>query len=281
MKMMFLTILFILLNPLTQTSAAENRSRYYNTYEIKTTVEQYQYEAIVYEPKLQKIKAMLVISPTIGNYDSVEGANAQYFAKNGYLVIVPYPFITELQKPMPDLNQLDSDYYRPVVSTISFINLVIARFNLPENISVFALGGSQGGITTILLASHIPRIKAAWTAVAGGDLPHIYAHSDVVAIVKFRTNHMKTLGITDPFEYEKLLRSWLHNDPAISCKEIKIPFHQTIALKDISVPTATQELLARECPPHQILRLNLSHSAGTLTVVTMREKIKEFFEAHM
>lgn len=281
MKMMFLTILFILLTPNQQTSAAEIKSRYYDTYEVKTIVEQYDYEAIVYEPKLQKIKAILVISPTIGNYDSIEGANAQFFAKNGYAVIVPYPIPTELQKPMPDMNRLDSDYYRPIVSAISFINLIGSKLNLPESTPVFALGGSQGGITSVLLASHIPRIKAAWVAAAGGDLPHIYARSDVSAIVKFRTNHMRTLGMSDPGEYERFLRGWLHNDPAISCKEMKAAFHQTIALKDTSVPTVTQELLAKECPRHQILRLNLSHSAGTLTVVTMREKIKEFFEAHM
>lgn len=72
---------------------------------------------------------------------------------------------------------------------------------------------------------------------------------------------------------------YLHNDPALSCKDIKVPFHQTIALRDTGVPTVTQELLARECPPHSIIRYNYNHEAGTMTTVLMRKKIYEFFES--
>ncbi len=255
----------------------EPEKKDYDTYEIKTRVENYEYEAIVYKPKAN-IKAILVISPTIGGYDSVEGSNAQYFSNRGYLVIVTYPFLTELNQPHPDMNKLDSDYYRPVVSVISFINLVDFKFRLPPNLPVFALGASQGGITTVLLVSHIPRIKAAWMAVGGGDLPHIYARSTIVPIKEFRERHMKTLGMVNVDVYETYLRGYLKNDPAVSCKEIKVPFHQTIALKDTVVPTASQELLARECPPHEITRYNLGHEAGTLTTVLQRKKIMEFFE---
>ena len=278
MKMMILNILFILLTP-SQAFSAKEKSWSYNTYEVKTQVENNSYEAMVYEPKNKKIRAILIISPTISNVDSIEGANAQYFAKRGYLVIVPYPFVTELNSPNPDMDKLDSDYYRPVVSAISFINLVDAKFKLPLNLPVFALGASQGGIMTVLIAAYIPRVKAAWIAVAGGDLPHIYAYSDVPAIVKFRIGHMKTLGISEALAYEIYLRSYLKNDPALSCKEIGIPLHQTIATRDTSVPTVTQEYLARECPAHSILRLKLSHSAGALTTVIMREKILDFFES--
>jgi dienelactone hydrolase len=278
MKMMILNILFILLTP-SQAFSAEEKIRSYNTYEVKTQVEKNSYEAMVYEPKNKKIKAILIISPTISNVDSIEGANAQYFAKRGYLVLVPYPFMTELNSPNPDMDILDSDYYRPVVSAISFINLVDAKFKLPLNLPVFALGASQGGIMTVLIAAYIPRVKAAWIAVAGGDLPHIYAYSDVPAIVKFRIGHMKTLGISEALAYEIYLRSYLKNDPALSCKKIGIPLHQIIATRDTSVPTVTQEYLARECPAHSILRLKLSHSAGALTTVIMREKILDFFES--
>lgn len=257
----------------------EIKSRHYETFEIKTKVEAYEYEAIVYKPIDTPIKAMLVIYPTIGGYDSIEGSNGQYFAKRGYVVIIPYPFITELNKPNPDMDQLDSDYYRPVVSVISFINFVEFKLSLNPNLPVFALGASQGGITSILITAYVPRIKAAWIAVAGGDLPHIYARSTVIQIREFRERHMKTLGITSVDRYETYLRGYLHNDPARSCKDIKVPFHQTIALKDTGVPTVTQELLAKECPPHEIKRYNLGHEAGTLTTVLMRKKIYEFFES--
>lgn len=280
MKMMILNILFILLIPTRQLFAEEEASRYYDTYVHRTTVDQTVYEAIFYVPKLQKARAIVIISPTIGNYDSIEGANAHFFAKNGYVAIVPYPIPTELQQPKPDTAQLDKDYFRPITSAASFISLAESKFRLPENLPLYAMGASQGGITTVLLTSHIPRIKAAWVAVGGGDLPHIYAQSTVKEIISFRTNHMRTLGFTDQNKYEKYLKSSLKNDPAFSCTKIKVPFHQTIALRDTSVPTVSQELLAKKCPKHDIIRLNLSHGAGALTIVTMQEQIMEFFERY-
>nr|BDT27646.1 hypothetical protein BHI3_11120 [Bacteriovorax sp. HI3] len=254
-------------------------ARHYETFEIKTKIEAYEYEAIVYKPKDIPIKAMLVIYPTIGGVNSIEGSNAQYFSKRGYVVIVPYLFETELNKPNPDMDKLDSDYYRPVVSVISFINYVDFKLNLPSTLPVFALGASQGGITSILITAYVPRIKAAWFAVAGGDLPYIYAHSTVLQIRDFRERHMRTLGMSDVNQYETYLRGYLKNDPSLSCKDIKVPFHQVIALKDTGVPTVTQELLARECPSHTIDRYKLGHEAGTLTTVLMRKKIFEYFES--
>jgi dienelactone hydrolase len=273
-----ISILFTLII-FNQPTFAEEDIRSYNTYEVTTTVGKNIYEARFYRPIQQKIKAILVISRTLSKSQAVEDSNAKYFAKNGYAVIVPYLFLTELNKPFPDIDQLDSDYYRPVVSAISFINLAEVKLKLPQGLPVLAMGASSGGIVSILLAAYIPRIKAIWVAVAGGDLPHIYAHSDVKQIVKFRQNHMKALGMTDPFRYETYLRSYLKNDPAQSCREIKIPFHQTIALRDTSVPTVNQKLLEKVCPTHKVLRLNLTHAHGILTTVTMRKEIKDFFES--
>lgn len=257
----------------------EADSRHYETFEIKTKVEAYEYKAIVYKPTGTPLKALLVIYPTIGGVNSIEGSNAQYFSKRGYVVIVPYLFETELNKPNPDMDKLDSDYYRPVVSVISFINYVDFKLNLPSTLPVFALGASQGGITSVLISAYVPRIKAAWFATAGGDLPYIYARSTVLQIREFRERHMRTLGMSDVDQYETYLRGYLKNDPSLSCKDIKVPFHQVIALKDTGVPTMTQELLARECPPHSIDRYKLGHEAGTLTTVLMRKKILEYFES--
>lgn len=251
----------------------------YKTFILKTQVDNTSYQATVYQPTQAKIKSVLVISATIDGVTAIEESNAQYFSKRGYVVIVPELFKTELNSPNPDAEKINSDFYKPAISAITFINLVDQKLNLPETLPIFALGASLGGISTIIITANVPRVKAAWFAVGGGDLPYIYAHSEVKQLEEFRRRHMRNLGITDRNDYEAYLRMYLKNDPTISCKDIKVPFHQTIALRDTSVPTKTQELLVDECPPHNVSRRNLNHAAGTVTTVLERETIMEYFNS--
>lgn len=258
--------------------AVDEESKSYETFPIELNIESTKYLAKVYVPVKIKIKAILIISPVINGVTALETSNAMYFSNRGYLVITTDLFKSELISPTPDVEKMNSDYYKPVISSLGFINHVEQKLNLDPNLPIFAMGSSQGGIFTILLTAYIPRIKAAWFTVAGGNLPYIYAQSEVKQIVKFRTIHMKNLGITSKYEYENYLRNNLKNDPSISCKEITVPFHQTIALRDKSVPTRTQELLVDECPPHSVSRLNVEHTAGAVTIINDRRKIIAFFD---
>lgn len=283
MKLFMISLIFTLLSQtpawaseLPDTNKAQDD---YSIFDMKTEVNSTTYVAHIYRPTKLKIKALLIISPTIKGMTSIEESNAQYFSKRGYLVIATEQFITQLNSPNPDPEKLNADYYKPVLSAISLINAVDQKLNLPETLPVFALGASQGGIFTLIIAAHVPRVKGAWFAVGGGDMAHIYAYSDVVELEKFRKNHMRILGMTKMKDYENYLRLYLKNDPTISCKEITVPFHQTIALRDTSVPTSTQELLVDECPPHSVSRKNMNHAAGTVTTVIERKEIEEYFDA--
>lgn len=251
----------------------------YSISELKTEVNSTTYKAHIYRPTKLRIKALLLISPTIKGVTSIEESNAQYFSKRGYLVIMTHQFKTELNSPNPDAEKLNADYYKPVLAAISLINAVDQKFNLPETLPVFTLGASQGGIFTVIITAHVPRVKGAWFAVGGGDLAHIYAYSEVEELIKFRQNHMRILGMTKMKDYENYLRMYLKNDPTISCKEITVPFHQTIALRDVSVPTSRQELLVDECPPHSVSRKNMNHAAGTVTTVIERKEIEAYFDS--
>ncbi|MEA9357481.1 hypothetical protein SHI21_14735 [Bacteriovorax sp. PP10] len=281
MKLFMISLIFTLLSqtPAWASNPADtNKDRDYSIFDLKIEVNSTSYKAFVYRPTKLKIKALLIISPTIKGMTSIEESNAQYFSKRGYVVIATEQFYTELNSPNPDPEKLNADYYKPALAAISFINAVDQKLNLPETLPIFALGASQGGIFTLIIAAHVPRIKGAWFAVTGGDLPHIYAYSDVEELAKFRKNHMRILGMTKMKDYEDYLRLYLKNDPTISCKEIKVPFHQTIALRDTSVPTSTQELLVDECPPHDISRKNMNHAAGTVTTVLERQQIMDYFD---
>lgn len=221
---------------------------------------------------------MLILTPTITGVSVLEKINADYFAKSGFLVIIPLPFTSEVSSEKPDIKKLDADFFKPVYAAERFITLAEETFNLSVNLPVFAMGASQGGIRTLIIASHVNRITASWFATAGGDFPSIYANSKVEKIADFRNKHMNALGITDNAHYEKYLRDHLNNDPTTSCAQIKTPFVQTMTLKDDKVPTPNQKLLADYCPSHTVLTLNTNHIAGSLSTVKWRYKIKIFFK---
>lgn len=276
MKLFMISLIFTFLSfaPL----EAEEKSRYYEVFQIQAELDSVKYRADVYRPLLTRIKYMLIISPSIDGITAMEESNAQYFSKRGYVVIVPYPYPTELSNPNPNVEKLNANFYQPAISAISLINAVDHKLNLPQTTPIFTLGASQGGLSSLIITANVPRVKALWFAVGGGDLPYIYAYSDVEQLVKFRARHMKVLGISNPKKYEEFLRMYLLNDPAITCKDLNVPFHQTIATRDTGVPTVTQELLVKECPPHSISRKNANHTSGALSTVIDRQEIMEFFE---
>lgn len=259
-------------------SMARDKGRDYEVFQIETQSDSVKYKADVYRPLSRRIKYMLIISPTIDGITSLEVSNAQYFSKRGYVVIIPHPYQTQLSRPRPDVEKLNSDFYSPAISAIALINAVDHKLNLPQTTPIFTLGASQGGISSLIITATVPRVKALWFAVGGANLPYIFAHSEVEQLVKFRNNHMRILGMSNPKKYEEYLRIYLLNDPAIICKDITVPFHQTIATRDLSVPTITQELLVKECPQHSVSRKNVNHVSGSLSTVLDRQEIMEFFE---
>lgn len=253
----------------------------YDSYQMKIDISQGSFQASAYKPTKLKIKAMLILTPTIAGVSVIEKSNAQYFANHGYLVIIPLPYKSEVDSDRPEIQKLDDEFYKPAYAAESFITLAEKNFNLPSKLPVFAMGASQGGIRTLIIASYSDRITASWFATAGGDFPSIYARSRVEKISNFRMKHMKLLGITDPKEYEVYLRNNLTHDPSTACADIKKPFVQTMTLRDDKVPTANQELLVKTCPKHKTITLNTGHVAGSLSTVTWRHKARKFFEESM
>lgn len=247
-------------------------------FKIETSVGTEKYEGIVYRPE-NGIKAVMLISATIGGVDALEERNADYFSKHGYLVIIICPFKTEIYNPHPQTAKLDEDYFRPVTAATSLVEAVDKKLKLKPTLPLFAIGASQGGIYTIVQASHFPRIRGSWIAVAGGDLPHIYSQSMIKPIADFRANHMRELKLDSTLMYEFYLQRNLKNDPLKSCQNLKSNVMQVIALRDDIVPTESQERLASECPPHDVMRMNLNHGSGTLTLYLLRAKIKDYFDA--
>lgn len=251
----------------------------YKIHQIETTVENTLYKGVVFQPVDQEVKYILLITPNIAGLTGLEWASAAWFSERGYLVLATHNFDTEMGAKNPDTAKADSDYNKFAVGAGSLLTLVEEQFKTPPGMPVFALGASQGAVGSIIIASQEPRIKALWTAVGGGDLPYIYAHSLVPQVLNFKINHKRVLGIKDDNEYEAYLRANLKNDPSVSCQSITVPFHQTIAMYDDLVPTQTQQYLVDKCPPHKTKYLVVDHIVGSFSIFADREDVKTFFES--
>ncbi len=233
-------------------------------------------EADFYHPRKKPI-ATIILFPTISGVGPIEILTARYFSRQGFLVIVPLPFLGEVDKKNPDTERLNFDFDRPSVVALKLIERSEKMYSLSKQLPVFALGSSQGGIRTVGLTAFSSRIKAAWFAVAGGDFPYIYARSEVDGIMKFRKTHMDILGLSNIDQYEDYLRSNLTQDPLYSCAKINVPIIQVIALKDTKVPTKTQLALEAACPDHKVYRINAGHVSGSASILLMRSEIRKFF----
>ena len=255
----------------------------YQTYSLETVIEDEFpnniVQATIYKPIRQKIKAILLLTPTIAGVSAIESSTAKYFSNDGYLVIIPLPYPSVISSDRPDVKILDKEFFKPGLAANQFLVDVGNEFNLSNTLPVFAMGASQGGFRTLSIAASSNRITASWFVTTGGDFASIYARSTVEAIAVFRKKQMKYLGFEDIDLYEEYLRKNLKNDPLFSCSKINSPFVQVIALRDNKVPTANQELLASACPTHKVIRLNVGHVSGSLSIVFLRDKIKNFFES--
>lgn len=242
----------------------------YSNGEVFTT------EAMLYRPVGREAKAILYLFPTINGPSPLETTTARFFVHRGFAVVIPKPVGLELNIDDPDAAQLDKDYFKPSAAAMTLIEAA-DRALKKENLPVFALGASQGGIRTVGLTAESSRVKAAWFAVAGGNFPLVYATSQVEKIKTLRKNHMKKLGLDSASAYENYLRLHLKNDPTYSCAKISVPIVQVIALRDNKVPTSTQYELNEACPSHRVLEIDGSHVRGASTVYFYKEKIFKFF----
>lgn len=236
------------------------------------------YSGVFYYSNKLPPKAILVLYPTISGLSVLEKNIATYFARHQFLVLIPLPYKSEISHPTPDIDRLNAEYLKPVESVKLLINELETKNPDLNNLPLFAMGASQGGIRSLLLTANYPRVKAVWFSVAGGNFPKVYAHSEVEKISTFRERHKKVLNIVSNDDYENYLRKNLTDDPLLDCQKISVPLVQVIALKDTKVPTSTQEDLARACPPHKIIRINQGHVIGSLTNAIKKKEVLHFFQ---
>lgn len=238
-----------------------------------------------YEPKTKILNALIILSPTINGEGFVEKSTAKFLVKNGFHVIVSEFRNLNNLNPIYDYTKEDEvirayekGFFRPIAGVRLTLNYLREEYKFDK---VFAVGGSQGGIRSISLLGSIPEIRAAWTNVAGGDFPSLYAYSEVKQLVKDRAVHMKALGLTKKSDYEAYMRSKLKNDPMRACLKRKADLRMLISLSDTSVPTSNQLKLWRACGSPEKREIKGGHVSGVLKLISERKKMLKFFKSYL
>lgn len=253
------------------------------TFKVEGVEEVYDLKARVYPPtKVQvnfwdskEIPDNLTIFPTINGNGVLEKALARYFSRRGFWVVLP--IIPELENPFDEMTAMRLDVmFQRIQQSSQVLHNNLQQLN-PKGRN-FLLGGSQGGIRSIIAAQVLKDVDAVWVNAAGGDFPSIYANSSVDQISSFRRGHMEYLNLKDPRRYEDYLRANLLFDPITNCDQIESRLSFVIALEDSSVPTANQLKLLESCKPEKVKRLEAGHLRGVIDTIFNKRKIRNFFE---
>lgn len=222
--------------------------------DLKNTTIKFQY--YFYKTKQSKANTLIVLTPSIAGVSIIEKNVASFFAKRGFDVVVPISYETPITFGEITTKQMDRGLVRQLIQMDFFISLS-AHYK-----AYFAIGASQGGIRSTSLVANNKIFKKAYLYVPGGNLPLIYAQTEVESLIEFRKNHMRALNINDKDSYEQYLKSNLKFDTLMSCKEIDTPLYFFLANRDKSVPTHSQYELYEECSKYthtQKKSLNVGH----------------------
>lgn len=230
-------------------------------------------QAEVFYPSQNPV-GVVILTPTISGVSLIEKNLAKYFKKNGFIVIMPLPYLSEVDQANPRIENLDREFLTPAKNAKIFLNQLSDKI---KGLPIYALGASQGGFRTLIITAEIPEINAAWIVTAGADFASIYANSKVEKIEIFKNKLKTEYQVETDSELESLLRAELKNDPINLCRNIDRPFVQVIALKDNKVPTYNQIKLKEACPDHKIIYYNTGHVSASLSMLKDKKKILNFF----
>lgn len=251
----------------------------YNVYKLEKKILEGPYLLTVnylyYQTKISVKRELIVLTPTISGVSSLEKTVARYFSKRGYDVIIPIAFETQIEFNEQTVKYMDRGFFRPVAQAKLMIEELRSKNNYEKT---FLLGASQGGIRSTMLLGENLNIDKAFTFVAGGDFPKLYAETTVKQLIEFRQKHMAALGITKTSDYEDYLRENLTFDPKQACVKSNVEMKMLIATEDTSVPTETQYDLWKACGEPELIKVKGGHVKGVLKMYWMRKEILNFFK---
>ena len=152
---------------------------------------------------------LILVLPISGGGNQFANHFASYFAKHGFASLVVHR--REIDKYEQSLETLNPIFKQIILDHMQALDWADTCLDIDKHrIGIF--GMSAGAVKASLLYSLEDRIKAAVLALAGGDIPHIFAYSKEEGIREWR-NTMMTEHQISRTEFYNILKERFVHDP--------------------------------------------------------------------
>ncbi len=220
----------------------------------------------------EKAPVVLVLPMSGGGY-GLERHFAAYYANRGYSAVIVHR--DKLSKEQQAIENLDPMIHRMILDHRRVIDWLETQPEVDAR-KVGLFGISMGGIKGAMLAPLEGRIGAAVLGLAGGDLPHILAHSTESGVTRRREEFLKAHSLS-PEQAEAELRKILKRDPLLYAPYVD-PKRVLLVLAryDTVVPIAKGfELKERMGNPETIV-IPAGHYSAVLSIPYIKSESFEF-----
>lgn len=222
-------------------------------------------------------RPLIVLMPPIEGLDILSKDTANYLARRGFHVIVAMvnDHIGNLERPISDI---DGFLIRTTVSVRMLLDFAHERKDIIDTNSIGAYGVSLGGIRASLAYGVDDRIKAAWTAVAGGGIAKILTESSQSIVREYREERIYREFLYDDEDFYREIKRLNKIDPlTYAHRRSRDDIYMITAQYDRAVPTATQNKLWREFDSPERSRIYGNHFVGIIAYRLFLGRIVRFF----
>ncbi len=217
-----------------------------------------------------------IVMPILNGQKDIVRPFATYFVKGGYAAII----VDSRQR-----TTLDRDIVEPQAAIVRavrrhrrMLDWVESRPDLDAG-RIVVFGASLGGFNAFMLSAVDERVKAVVPALAGADLPYIFANSTERRIDEAFSKVMADLEL-DRADLEAYMRERIETDPEVLARFVdRDRVMMVVARKDTSVPVARQEELRALLGEPQTLYLPTGHNTAAAFIFSIRAKVRKFFDA--
>ncbi|MCW3072694.1 MAG: hypothetical protein JWO44_2584 [Bacteroidetes bacterium] len=206
---------------------------------------------------------LLIIVPPINGVSMRERKVSDHFISEGYHTVVIEPV-----KNISDNTVAIKDFQKRLLCFISAVRSTVDVFEVKEQVdpeNMFVWAASMGAIYSSYAVCADKRINAAVLVVGGAPLSGIVTDSKQKYVVRYRKERMKveSLASTEAFR-QKMKESMSIDVLQLAKNRAASDLYFILALKDKSVPTAYQLMLADTFGPGSTIKKYKSGHAKTL-----------------
>lgn len=243
-----------------------------NCVQKNSQIKNSQIEVDVLEYGNQNSSKTLIIIPPTGRTNYIDKKYAEQFCEAGYDVYIADKWSDDIET-VTDLEIHEHFYGQAQKAVSAIIETIKSPF-------IGILGTSVGGLHASVAASVQDKVNAVFVITGGISIAEVIVTSDQEAMVGLKRDRKARYGFKNEkenidaiqqvftFEPEKLPKKFESKDLGIS-----------VAMKDKTVPTATQLKLKEFWKPKKILVYSSNHFWGIVkTWLLDSDQVLDFFE---